>query len=99
MSASRGKGGDYAREIAVDAPCERAFDAVATVEGLRGWWTPLATGDAAHVRLRFAGLDELIDMRLVYARRPRQAAWQVVEHSSLGRVGRDHAQIRSLGPR
>jgi uncharacterized protein YndB with AHSA1/START domain len=75
--------GDYARELVIEAPCERAFDAVATVNGLRGWWTPLASGDGAQVRLRFAGLDEHIDLRLVDARRPRHAAWVVVEHSSL----------------
>jgi uncharacterized protein YndB with AHSA1/START domain len=32
---------DYAQHIAIDAPPERVFVAIATLDGLRGWWTPL----------------------------------------------------------
>jgi uncharacterized protein YndB with AHSA1/START domain len=86
MSPRSAEAGDYRRELLIAAPCERAFAAVATVQGVRGWWTPLVSGgagDGAPVRLRFAGLDEHIDMRLVDSRPPRRASWSIIEHSSL----------------
>lgn len=80
---------DYRRELPIAAPCERAFDAIATLEGVRGWWTPLVTGSAkpgGKIRLRFEGLDEHIDLRVArvaIARRPSEVVWSVIEHTSL----------------
>jgi hypothetical protein len=34
----------YTRELEVKAAPERLFDAIATLDGLRGWWTRLVTG-------------------------------------------------------
>jgi uncharacterized protein YndB with AHSA1/START domain len=77
---------DYAREITIQAPCDRVFDAIATAQGLRGWWTPLVTGsdrEGGALRLEFEGMDEHIDLRVKIARRPTEVEWTVVEHSSL----------------
>lgn len=77
---------DYARELTLEAPVERVFDAVATLEGLRGWWTARASGSAAKggtIRLEFEGMDEHIDMRVLAAERPTEVAWSLLEHTSL----------------
>jgi limonene-1,2-epoxide hydrolase len=58
---------DYARRIAFRAPRERVYDALATPEGIRGWWTTIVTGSGAAgggLRLGFAGLGEGIVMRV-----------------------------------
>jgi uncharacterized protein YndB with AHSA1/START domain len=77
---------DYAREVTIQAPCERVFDAIATLDGVRGWWTRLATGSdevGGTIRLEFEGLDEYIDLKVKIARRPSEVEWSVVEHASL----------------
>ena len=77
---------DYARELTIEAPCERVFDAIATLDGIRGWWTPLVTGSdeaGRTMRLEFEGLEEHIDLRVKSARRPSEVEWSVVEHTSL----------------
>jgi uncharacterized protein YndB with AHSA1/START domain len=89
VSARPGKAGadDYAREIAINAPAERTFDAIATLDGVRGWWTPLASGTdgpGGTIRLEFEGLDEHIDLYVASRRRPVEVAWLVREHTSLG---------------
>ena len=82
-----GRGGqDYRREIPVKAPVERLFDAIATRDGVRGWWTPLVSGSSEHggtMRLEFEGMDEHIDLRIAASRRPTEVEWSVVEHTSL----------------
>ena len=77
---------DYTREIRVAASCDRTFEAIATVDGLRRWWTPLVTGSdqrGGKLRLVFKGVNEHIDMRVIVCRRPSRVEWKVVEHSSL----------------
>jgi uncharacterized protein YndB with AHSA1/START domain len=86
-SKSAGRvGGDYRREITVHAPVERLFDAVATPDGVRGWWTRLVSGSSDRggaLRLDFEGMDEHIDLRVVRSRRPTEVEWRVIEHTSL----------------
>jgi uncharacterized protein YndB with AHSA1/START domain len=77
---------DYTRSLDVQAPVERLFDAIATLEGVRGWWTPRVSGSdeaGATMRLEFEGLDEHIDLRVVATKRPSRVEWSVVEHTSL----------------
>ncbi len=45
----------YTIERKCPALRERVFDAVATVRGLRGWWTPIVTGTTVTFELRDAG--------------------------------------------
>ncbi len=85
MKSSK-RGGDYRREIIVNAPAERLFDAVATRDGLRGWWTPLVNGSSDRggtLRLEFEGMDEHIDLHVVVSRSPAELEWGVIEHTSL----------------
>ncbi len=39
--------GGYARRLIIHAERERVFDAIATVDGPRHWWTTKVTGSAA----------------------------------------------------
>lgn len=66
------------------APRERVFDAVATMRGLRGWWTPIVTGTPAsggELQFGFEGLDELIVMRVDTMTRPSQVHWTCLLHT------------------
>src|SRR5579859_1990143 len=39
---------DILHRVGVDAPPGRMFEALATIDGLRGWWVSQATGNAGH---------------------------------------------------
>lgn len=83
MTSSQGQG--YVRRQSVAAPRSRVFDALTTLDGLRGWWTPIVSGDplGGELRFGFEGLDEVIVMRVDEASRPRRVRWTCLEHSSL----------------
>jgi uncharacterized protein YndB with AHSA1/START domain len=74
----------YARQLTIHAAADRVFDAIATLDGLRRWWTTIVTGSAVPggtLRFGFAGLDEQIVMH-VDAVRPRSAiTWSYVAHT------------------
>ncbi len=79
-------GPDYARRMAFGSSCERVFDALATLEGLRGWWTPLVSGSpesGGDLRFDFEGMDEHIVMHVERASRPSSVSWTCVVHTSL----------------
>lgn len=74
----------YTRRLTIDAPRERVFDAIATLEGPRHWWTTIVTGCAAlggELRFGFAGLDEQIVMRVDDVRPPLAVGWSCVAHT------------------
>jgi uncharacterized protein YndB with AHSA1/START domain len=75
---------DYTRNLRFEAPLERVFDALTTLEGLAGWWTPIVSGDpttGGELRFGFAGLDEEIVMRVDEAARPARVLWSCVTHT------------------
>src|SRR5690349_802011 len=77
----------YARQLTIGATRERVFDAIATLDGLRHWWTTLVTGSAApggELRFGFAGLDEQIIMRVDDLRPPVAVEWSCVAHTRNG---------------
>jgi uncharacterized protein YndB with AHSA1/START domain len=79
-------GPDYARRVAFRAPPEQVFDAIATIDGLRAWWTTIVSGSAANggdIRFEFEGLDEHIIMHVETATRPKSIRWTCVEHTEL----------------
>jgi uncharacterized protein YndB with AHSA1/START domain/ketosteroid isomerase-like protein len=68
----------------VAAPAEVVFDALTTLDGLAGWWTPEVSGSAETgglLRFGFAGVDEQIAMRVDEARRPDRVRWTCLEHT------------------
>lgn len=71
---------DYARCVPFDAPRERVFDAIATLEGLRGWWTTDVSGSASpggELRLSFGVADEFV-MHVDTATRPSSVLWSCI---------------------
>jgi hypothetical protein len=71
---------DYTWSGRVRAPREQVFDAIATVDGLRGWWTPIVSGSQV-LRFGFEGLSEEIVMRVDGADRPSAVTWTCVRHT------------------
>lgn len=74
----------YARQLTALVARERVFDAIATVDGLRRWWTTIVTGSAAPggtLRFGFAGLDEQIVMRVDAVQPPSAITWSCVAHT------------------
>jgi uncharacterized protein YndB with AHSA1/START domain len=62
------------------------FDALATLDGLRAWWTSRASGTASPggaIRLAFDGLDEHIDLQVIAFRRPAEVEWRILEHTAV----------------
>jgi hypothetical protein len=75
----------YVQSMTMAASVEHVFDAVSTVAGVRGWWTPIVTGSAApggQLWLGFEGLDEAIVLRVDEASRPGEVSWTCVRHTS-----------------
>jgi uncharacterized protein YndB with AHSA1/START domain len=69
---------DYAARLALGAPPARAFEALTTLEGLGGWWTPTVSGNPlapGRVTFGFDGLDETIVMRVDEAVAARRVVW------------------------
>ena len=57
----------YTQQLIIRVPRERAFGAIAFLDGLRCWWTTIVIGSAAPggtLHFGFAGLDEQIAMRV-----------------------------------
>ena len=78
--------GDYMRTWPIAASCERVFDAVATLDGVRGWWTAVVSDSADKhgvIELGFEGLDEKIAMRVDESEAPKLVRWTCLQHSSL----------------
>ena len=74
----------YARKLTIQVARERVFDAIATLDGLRRWWTTIVTGSAAPggtLRFGFAGLDEQIVMRVDVVRPLSAITWSCVAHT------------------
>jgi uncharacterized protein YndB with AHSA1/START domain len=74
---------DYERLVKIRAPRTAVFDALATIDGVRGWWSTDVSGSAAIGDvLRFGFTlpthQEWIVMRVDGAERPSRVAWSCV---------------------
>ncbi|HKW44304.1 MAG TPA: SRPBCC domain-containing protein [Candidatus Eremiobacteraceae bacterium] len=77
--AERAASPDYSREMPLEVSRERAFEAIATIDGLRKWWTK-ATGSASvggEIRFIFYE-DESVTMRVDESTRPSRVSWTCV---------------------
>jgi hypothetical protein len=75
---------DYATVLPIGAPLQEAFGAISTLEGVRGWWTPIVSGSTApggEIHLGFTGMDEEIVMRVVSSESPRLVRWVCLLHT------------------
>ena len=76
--------GGYVRRLIIQAPRERVFEAIATADGPRHWWTTDVTGSAelgGELRFGFAGLDEQMVMHVTTCERPGTVRWSCTEHT------------------
>ena len=74
----------YTHRIELRAPRDRIYDAVATIEGVRSWWTRIVCGSAepgGELHVGFDGLDEHIALRVDASRRPASVRWTCLTHS------------------
>ena len=74
----------YARQRTIRAAHERVFGAIATLDGLRHWWTTIVTGSTApggELRFGFAGLDEQIVMHVEAVQPPASVRWSCIAHT------------------
>jgi uncharacterized protein YndB with AHSA1/START domain len=80
---TRKPGADYTATITVNAPIKTAFAAVATLEGLRGWWTPETTGSAepgGKLMFDFPGAAVTTTMmRVEESTEPSRVRWTCLE--------------------
>jgi uncharacterized protein YndB with AHSA1/START domain len=79
--AGTGTSTGFSRDVPLGVSRERAFDAIATIDGLRAWWTTKTTGSASvggEVRFAFDEADEWVVMRVDEARRPSSVSWTCV---------------------
>ena len=77
---------DFACRVAFNAPRSRVFNAIATINGLRSWWTPITGGSPAsggELRFEFKGLDECIIMQVDSTKRPDFVYWTCTMHTGL----------------
>jgi uncharacterized protein YndB with AHSA1/START domain len=77
---------DYSSRVAFRSTPEQAFEAVASVDGLRRWWTTRVSGTSSvgeDIRFEFDGLDEHIVMRIERIERPTSVAWSCAVHTGL----------------
>jgi uncharacterized protein YndB with AHSA1/START domain len=68
----------YAAQITLGSPPEDVFDALTTVTGIAGWWTPQVCEEAGELRLGFPNSDGPNVVLGVSARRPKTVTWRVV---------------------
>lgn len=70
----------YSAYVVINAPREKVFDVLSTVDGLKRWWTLDVTGSAGvGGELRFWFSDHAIRMRVVRGDRD-VVEWQCIEH-------------------
>src|SRR5689334_22149095 len=75
---------EYNRRLVIGASRERVFDAIATVDGPRYCCAAEVSESAAadgELRFEFAGLDELMVMRVTASQRPSAVTWSCVKHT------------------
>jgi uncharacterized protein YndB with AHSA1/START domain/ketosteroid isomerase-like protein len=75
---------DYAKTLSIKASRQEVFDAITTLEGVRGWWTSIAAGSTRpgrSVHFGFEGMDEHIEMHVVQSEAPHLVHWVCLLHS------------------
>ncbi len=75
-------GPDYAAHLTIQAPPEAVYAALATVDGLCGWWTQAAGGSAepgGEFRVEFAGYGIYKVARVEESVRPVAVRWLVLD--------------------
>lgn len=86
----------FLRRVLVKARPDEVFDAIATLDGLRGWWTPLVEGSTSSggdLRFEFEGLDQHIMMHVDASHQSTLVRWTCGQAHRPSRVGRDQDRL------
>jgi uncharacterized protein YndB with AHSA1/START domain len=73
---------DIRHRVGVNAPAGSVFEQLATLEGLRGWWTTDTRGSAetgSTVEFYFGADDRRIFMQVLDATPPERVVWRCVD--------------------
>jgi uncharacterized protein YndB with AHSA1/START domain len=73
---------DILHRIGIAAPPDEVYEAFATVDGLKSWWTENVTGDAApggRLTFTFGAPDRFATVEVVTASPDTQIAWRCVD--------------------
>ena len=71
----------YAADGVIDAPADRVFGALTTLDGLAGWWTPAVAGTPeAGGEITFGFDDQRIVMRVDRSDAPNEVMWTCLVH-------------------
>ena len=76
----------FVRRVRFNASPTAVFNAITTLEGLRGWWTPLVQGQPSaggDVRFEFEGLSQHIIMHVDETSAPSFVQWTCRIHSAI----------------
>ncbi len=74
------------KEIQINAPARRIFQALSTGEGLGKWWSYYTTGpnwDDGEALLRWPRSGHQVRVRFAEAKAPTFVEWRVIEHRPL----------------
>jgi uncharacterized protein YndB with AHSA1/START domain len=72
----------YTAEIAISAPVARVFAALATLEGLAGWWTQDTSGSPSRGgELTFGFGPDKAELRVDEVVQPTSVVWTCLRHS------------------
>ncbi len=73
---------DILHRVGVTSSPEKVYEALTTIDGLRGWWTETTKGDSSTggvIEFRFAPVPDGFDMKVVEATAPELVLWEVVD--------------------
>jgi uncharacterized protein YndB with AHSA1/START domain len=73
---------DILHRVGVTSSPDDVYEALTTIDGLKGWWTETTTGDAdpgGVIAFRFAPVPDGFDMKVMDARPGELVLWEVVD--------------------
>lgn len=86
--------------MTIDAPPERVYEAIATREGVAGWWTPRVDGSdelGGTMRMHFDLVHSSTDMRVVALEPARAVEWDSTAGDFKGTTTRFDLEPRGEG--
>ncbi|RYI20211.1 MAG: SRPBCC domain-containing protein [Acetobacteraceae bacterium] len=90
---------DYSRRIQIQAPIDRVYALLTTLEGIAVWWEGHVSGDPGELgELRFgvADSDDYTRVQVAGASFPSDVAWLVLEDSGYGALTLDTSMVFHL---
>ena len=73
---------DILHRVGVTSSPDEVYDALTTIDGLKGWWTETTTGDTdpgGVIAFRFAPVPDGFDMKVMDAKPGELVLWEVVD--------------------